>query len=80
MAGRLTYSGHAKAVLGLGLPLVGSHVAQFLITLTAGVMLGRYSVEALAANVLGGTLFFVFFIVGSGFAWAVMHMASSAIL
>ncbi|MEO0750072.1 MAG: MATE family efflux transporter, partial [Pseudomonadota bacterium] len=78
MAGRLTYSGHAKAVLGLGLPLVGSHVAQFLITLTDGIMLGRYSVEALAANVLGGTLFFVFFIVGSGFAWAVMPMVASA--
>ena len=78
MAGRLTYAGHAKAVLGLGLPLVGSHVAQFLITLTDGIMLGRYSVEALAANVLGGTLFFVFFIVGSGFAWAVMPMVASA--
>ena len=78
MAGRLTYSGHAKAVLGLWLPLVGSHVAQFLITLTDGIMLGRYSVEALAANVLGGTLFFVLFIVGSGFAWAVMPMVASA--
>ena len=65
-------------MLGLGLPLVGSHVAQFAITLTDGIMLGRYSVDALAAEVLGGTLFFVIFIVGSGFAWAVMPMVASA--
>ncbi len=78
MTQNLTYRGHAKAVLGLGLPLVGSHVAQFAITLTDGIMLGWYSVEALAAEVLGGTLFFVFFIMGSGFAWAVMPMVASA--
>jgi MATE family multidrug resistance protein len=78
MGHNLTYRGHAKAVLGLGLPLVGSHVAQFAITLTDGLMLGWYSVDALAAEVLGGTLFFVFFIMGSGFAWAVMPMVASA--
>ncbi|MEM7732286.1 MAG: MATE family efflux transporter [Pseudomonadota bacterium] len=78
MTERVTYASHAKSVLGLGLPLVGSHVAQFGITLTDGIMLGRYSVDALAAEVLGGTLFFVIFIVGSGFAWAVMPMVASA--
>ncbi|MEL6648289.1 MAG: MATE family efflux transporter [Pseudomonadota bacterium] len=78
MTHRLSYRGHAKSILSLGLPLVGSHVAQFAITLTDGIMLGRYSVEALAAEVLGGTMFFVFFIVGSGFAWAVMPMVASA--
>ena len=78
MTERLSYRGHAKSVLTLGLPLVGSHVAQLSITLTDGIMLGRYSVDALAAEVLGGTLFFVIFIVGSGFAWAVMPMVASA--
>ncbi|SEM12711.1 multidrug resistance protein, MATE family [Roseovarius azorensis] len=67
-----------RAVLGLGLPLIGSHVAQFSIHLTDALMLGWYSVEALAAEVLGGTLFFVLFIMGSGFAWAVMPMVASA--
>lgn len=62
----------------LGLPLIGSHVAQFAITLTDAAMLGWYSVDALAAEVLGGTTFFVFFIMGSGFAWAVMPMVASA--
>ena len=75
---RLTYRQHARATLLLGLPLIGSHVAQFAINLTDAVMLGWYSVEALAAEVLGGTLFFVLFIMGSGFAWAVMPMVASA--
>ena len=78
MSARLTYRQHLRAVLGLGLPLIGSHVAQFAITLSDAVMLGWYSVEALAAEVLGGTLFFVLFIMGSGFAWAVMPMVAQA--
>lgn len=78
MQPRLTYRQHIRAVLGLGLPLVGSHVAQFAITFTDALMLGWYSVEALAAEVLGGTMFFVLFIMGSGFAWAVMPMVASA--
>ena len=76
----LSYRHHAHAVLWLGLPLVGSHVAQFAVTLTDAVMLGWYSVEALAAETLGGTMFFVFFIMGSGFAWAVMPIAGPGIL
>ncbi|MDD9726275.1 MATE family efflux transporter [Roseovarius sp. SK2] len=56
-----TYRAHARAALNLGLPLVGSHLAQLAITLTDALMLGWYSVEALAAEVLGGTLFFVLF-------------------
>ncbi len=78
MTSRMTYRQHLRAVLTLGLPLIGSHVAQFAITLTDAVMLGWYSVEALAAEVLGGTLFFVLFIMGSGFAWAVMPMVAAA--
>lgn len=78
MQPRLTYRQHARAVLGLGLPLIGSHVAQFAINLTDALMLGWYSVETLAAEVLGGTLFFVIFIMGSGLAWAVMPLVASA--
>ena len=78
MPARTPYRQHLRAVLGLGVPLVGSHLAQFAITLSDAVMLGWYSVAALAAEVLGGTLFFVLFIMGSGFAWAVMPMVASA--
>ena len=78
MSDALTYRQHARAVIGLGLPLIGSHVAQFAITLTDIAMLGWYSVDALAAGVLGGEMFFLFFIMGAGFAWAVMPMVASA--
>ncbi|WP_101067332.1 MATE family efflux transporter [Roseovarius salinarum] len=72
------YRQHARAVFRLGLPLVGSHLAQFAITLTDTLMLGWYGVAALAAGVLGTEMFFVLFIMGSGFAWAVMPMVASA--
>jgi len=78
MQHRQSYRQHLRAVLGLGLPLIGSHMAQFAIHLTDALMLGWYSVEALAAEVLGGTLYFVLFIMGSGFAWAVMPMVAAA--
>ena len=72
------YAAHARAVLVLGLPLVGSHVAQMSLHVIDVLMLGWYSVEALAAGTLGATLFFTLFIMGSGFAWAVMPMVAHA--
>ncbi|MCE8008428.1 MATE family efflux transporter [Aestuariivita sp.] len=73
----MTYTAHMRAVLMLGLPLVGGHLAQFAIGLTDTVMLGWYGVEALAAVTLAGTYFFVLFLMGSGFAWAVMPMVAA---
>lgn len=73
-----SYSYHARAALILGLPLIGSHLAQFAIQIVDTVMLGWYGVEALAAVVLAGTFFFVLLIMGSGCAWAVMPMVASA--
>ncbi len=70
---------HARAILALGLPLVGSHLAQFAINLTDGLMIGRYDVTALAGLVIANALYFVVFIVGSGFAWAVMPMVAAAV-
>lgn len=74
----MTYGGHAKALLILGLPLIGSHVAQMLIQVTDTVMMGWYGVEELAAIVLASSVFFLFFIVGSGFSFAVMPMVANA--
>lgn len=73
----MSYPEHSRAILALGLPLVGGHLAQMAIGVTDTVMLGWYGVEALAAVTLGSTLFFVLFIFGSGFAWAVMPMVAS---
>ncbi|MGB1209497.1 MAG: MATE family efflux transporter, partial [Paracoccaceae bacterium] len=73
----LTLRPHLRATLVLGVPLVGGHLAQFLIGLTDTLMLGWYGVDELAALVLGSSLFFVFFLTGSGFAWAVMPLVAS---
>ncbi len=75
----LSPAGHARAILGLGLPLVASHVAQFAITLTDSLMLGWYDVTALAAQVLAGSLWVVTFLFGSGFAFVVMPMVARAV-
>lgn len=69
---------HMRAHLRLGLPLIGSHIAQLSITLTDAMMLGWYDVETLGAQVLASEVFFVLFIFGSGFALAVMPMVASA--
>ncbi len=71
-------SREGRALLVLGLPIIGSNLAQIAMHITDTVMLGWYSVEALAAVVLGATGFFTLFLVGSGFAWAVMPMAAAA--
>lgn len=78
MTRKMTYGAHAKAILGLGLPLIGSHVAQFAVQMTDTFMLGWYDVRVLAGEVLGGMLFFILFIAGSGFAWAVSPLVASA--
>ena len=72
-----TYPQHAAAILRLGLPLIGGHLAQIAIGLTDTIMLGWYSVDALAAVALGSTLLYGFLVFGSGFAWAVMPMVAT---
>lgn len=75
----MTWRGHIRASLVLGLPLIGSHIAQMLTHITDVAMLGWYSVDALAAVVLATQAYFIIFIVGSGFAFAVMPLCSTAI-
>ncbi|MBO9431696.1 MATE family efflux transporter [Sulfitobacter sp. R18_1] len=77
MSKTMTNRNHVRAILTLGLPLIGGHLAQMAIGVTDTVMLGWYSVEALAAVVLGSTYFFVLFIFGSGFAMAVMPLVAA---
>lgn len=69
---------HARAVLVLGLPLIGSHLAQMALHVTDTVFLGWYGVNELAAVVLASSAFFVIFILGSGFAQAVMPLVAAA--
>lgn len=74
---RTSVGAHARALLVLGLPLIGSHVAQTLISVTDTLMMGWYGIPELAALSLAGPIFYIVFIFGSGFAWAVMPMVAS---
>ncbi|OED49806.1 MATE family efflux transporter [Rhodobacteraceae bacterium (ex Bugula neritina AB1)] len=77
-ASAMSVGGHVRAIAILGLPLIGGHVAQFAIGLTDTVMLGWYGVDELAAVTLGSSYFFSIFLLGSGFAFAVMPMVAAA--
>jgi len=68
---------HFKSLLIVGLPLVGGNLAQFSISIVDTAMLGRYNAEALAASILAGSLYFILFIVGGGFSFAVMPMVAA---
>ena len=69
---------HFSATARLAIPLIGGNLAQQAIGVADAVMTGWYGVEALAAVTLGATFFFTVWIVGSGFAMAVMPMVASA--
>ena len=74
----VTMREHFRATLVLGLPLVGTNIAGFLVHLTDTLMLGWYDVTALAAATLATTFWFSLFILGAGFANAVMPMVAAA--
>ncbi|MCC5970847.1 MAG: MATE family efflux transporter [Pararhodobacter sp.] len=74
----LGFRSNARAVLVLGLPLIGSHMAQFALHVTDTIMLGWYSVTDLAAGALGAMVFFTFFTLGTGYANAVMPMVATS--
>lgn len=77
-AAEQTLGEHAAALLRLGLPLIGSNLAYFAIGLTDALMLGWYDVTALAAVTLANSLYFVLFLMGAGFAWALMPIVAAA--
>jgi MATE family multidrug resistance protein len=74
----MSAAGHVRATLALGLPLIGSHLAQVALHVTDTIMVGWYGVVELAAVVLGSTSFFIVFVVGAGFANAVMPLVAAA--
>ncbi len=74
----LAWRAHFSAVLRLGLPLVGSHLAQVAIGATDTLMLGWYGVGALAAGSLAASVFNLLMVVGAGFAFAVMPLVAGA--
>jgi MATE family multidrug resistance protein len=73
-----SWRAHFRATLTLGVPLIGAQLAQLGIHTTDVVILGRLGAAHLAAIVLGSQFFFTLFILGSGFANAVMPMVAQA--
>lgn len=78
MAVRATHLDHARDILVLGLPIIGSHLAQMALTVTDTLLLGRYGVAELAAATIAGSVFFVIFILGAGFGQAIMPLVAQA--
>ena len=74
----LSWAGHTKATLSLGLPLIGAQLAQIAINVTDTVMVGWLGAFELASAVLGTQTFFLYYIFGGGFAIAVMPIAAQA--
>lgn len=73
-----SWSAHFRATFTLGIPLIGAQLAQLGIHTTDVVILGRLGAAHLAAIVLASQVFFTIFILGSGFANAVMPMVAQA--
>ncbi|PYF09748.1 MATE family multidrug resistance protein [Rhodobacter viridis] len=78
-AGQSGLAENIRATLFLGLPMVGSSIAQMALHVTDTIMLGWYGVPELAAVVLGSSFFFFLFILGSGFSYALMGRISAAL-
>lgn len=72
------WGAHFRATFTLGVPLIGAQLAQLGIHTTDVVILGRLGAAHLAAIVLASSFFFTIFILGSGFANAVMPMVAQA--
>ena len=74
----MEFLSYVRSLFLLSLPLIGGHIAQILIGVGDTLIVGRYSTEALAALVLGTTIFFIIFIFGAGFSFAAMALVSTA--
>ncbi len=69
----------SRALVMLGLPLVGSAVAGFLLHMTDIILLGWYDLVALAAGTLATSFYFNIFIFGAGFGNAVLPLVAAAV-
>ncbi len=73
MENEQTFRATGKNLVKLAIPLIGTHLANVALGITDTVMMGWYSIPALAALVLGNAYFFVFF-----FVWCWIFFCSSA--
>lgn len=74
-----SWATHVLQTVLLGLPLIAAQLAQTALNVTNTLVLGRLGPEELAASVLGWQLFFVIWMFGSGFGFAVMPLVAGAV-
>ncbi len=79
MTAQMSNSTHARETLVLGLPLIGSHLAQMALHVSDTVMVGWYGVVALADRERGASGMCVVLGGGRGIAKAVMPMVAAAL-
>ena len=72
-------SASIRSLLVLGIPLVGAQLAQMLINVVDTVMMGWLGTRELAAGTLAFQFFFILWIFGSGFAFAIVPLAATAV-
>ncbi|MGR3491061.1 MAG: MATE family efflux transporter [Shimia sp.] len=72
------YRPEARALLVLGVPLAGSHVAQVALGAIDTLMMGWYGVPELAAVTIATSFFFILMLACAGFAWAAMPLIAAA--
>ena len=75
----LPFRAHVGRTMTLGLPLVGAQLAQIAVNTTDVVMLGWLGTLELAAGTLGMQLYSVLFIVGIGFAAAIVPVVAKLV-
>lgn len=74
-----SWPSHIRETVLLGLPLIAAQLAQMALNVTNTLVLGRLGPDELAASVLGWQLFFVIWMFGSGFGFAIMPLVASAV-
>lgn len=78
-AGSGSWGSHVRGTVLLGLPLIGAQLAQTALSSTNTFMLGQLGPDELAASVLGWQLFFIVWMFGCGFGFAVMPLVANAL-
>jgi multidrug resistance protein, MATE family len=74
----LSWRQHYAALYRLGLPLVGAQMAQMAIHATDIAMVGRIGASELAATALATNYFFLVYMFGSGFLYALAPIVAQA--
>ena len=72
------WSWHIRETLLLGAPLIAAQFAQMGLNVTNTIVLGTLGPDELAASVIGWSLYFLIWMLGSGFGFALMPLVASA--